>query len=233
MAFKFVTFLALVAVAQAGVISGPALTTYAAAPALSYAAPVAKTISYSAPAQLAYAAPIAKTVSYAAPAPLAYAAPVAKTLVAAPLAKTVVADEYDPNPQYSFSYGISDALTGDQKEQQESRNGDAVQGSYSLVDADGFKRTVEYTADPIHGFNAVVHREPLAVKTVAPVAKVVSAPVAYAAPVAKTISYAAPAVTKTIVSQPAYASYAAPLATKTIVSQPAYTSYAAPALYHH
>ncbi|XP_062717138.1 paternally-expressed gene 3 protein-like [Aedes albopictus] len=235
MAFKFVTFLALVAVARAGVISGPALTTYAAAPALSYAAPVAKTISYAAPAPLAYAAPIAKTVSYAAPAPLAYAAPVTKTLVAAPLTKTVVADEYDPNPQYSYSYGISDALTGDQKEQHESRNGDAVQGSYSLVDADGFKRTVEYTADPIHGFNAVVHREPLAVKTVAPVAKtiVAAAPVAYAAPVAKTISYAAPAVTKTLVSQPAYATYAAPLATKTIVSQPAYASYAAPALYHH
>ncbi|EAT38292.1 AAEL009801-PA [Aedes aegypti] len=204
MAFKFVTFLALVAVAQAGVISSPALS-YAAAPALTYAAPLAKTVSY--------AAPLAT-----------------KTLVAAPLDKTVVADEYDPNPQYSYSYGISDAVTGDQKEQHESRNGDAVQGSYSLVDADGFKRTVEYTADPIHGFNAVVHREPLAVKTVAPVAKVVAAPVAYAAPVAKTISYAAPAVTKTLVSQPAYASYAAPLATKTIVSQPAYTSYSSPAL---
>ncbi|XP_062703201.1 larval cuticle protein A2B-like [Aedes albopictus] len=208
MAVKFVTFLALVAVARAGVISSPALS-YAAAPALTYAAPLAKTVSY--------AAPLAT-----------------KTLVAAPLTKTVVADEYDPNPQYSYSYGISDAVTGDQKEQHESRNGDAVQGSYSLVDADGFKRTVEYTADPIHGFNAVVHREPLAVKTVAPVAKVVAAaPVAYAAPVAKTISYAAPAVTKTLISQPAYASYAAPLAAKTIVSQPAYTSYAAPALYHH
>ncbi|XP_021693573.1 cuticle protein isoform X3 [Aedes aegypti] len=206
MAFKFVTFLALVAVARAGVL-----------------APVA----YSAP--------------------LAYATPVTKTLVAAPLTKTVVADEYDPNPQYSYSYGISDALTGDQKSQQESRSGDVVQGSYSLVDADGYKRTVDYTADPIHGFNAAVRREPLAVKTIAPVvaAKTIvaqpayaayAAPVAktisYAAPVAKTISYATPAVTKTIVSQPAYATYAAPLATKTIVSQPAYASYAAPAYYH-
>nr|XP_019540020.2 cuticle protein-like [Aedes albopictus] len=210
MAFKFVTFLALVAVARAGVISGPALS-YAAAPALSYAAP----------APLAYSAPIAKTVSYAAP--LA-----TKTLVAAPLTKTVVADEYDPHPEYSFSYGISDALTGDQKEQHESRSGDVVQGSYSLVDADGYKRIVDYTADPIHGFNAAVRREPLAVKTVAPVvaAKTIVAQPAYA-------SYAAPAVTKTLVSQPAYATYAAPLATKTIVSQPAYASYAAPALYHH
>ncbi|EAT38291.1 AAEL009800-PA [Aedes aegypti] len=179
-----------------------------------------KTVAYAAPAaHVAYAAPAAH---------VAYAAPVAKTIVAAPVAKTVVAaDEYDPHPEYSYSYGISDALTGDQKSQQESRHGDAVQGSYSLVDADGFKRTVEYTADPVNGFNAVVHREPL-VKTVAaaPVAKVVAAaPVAYAAPVAKTISYAAPAVTKTIVSAPAV--------TKTIVSQPA-VAYAAPAYaYHH
>ncbi|XP_019540029.3 larval cuticle protein A2B-like [Aedes albopictus] len=204
MAFKFLTFCALVAVARAGVIA-PA--------AVAYAAPVAKTLTYAAPAaHVAYAAPAAH-VAYAAPvAKTIVAAPVAKTLIAAPVAKTVVAaDEYDPHPEYSYSYGISDALTGDQKSQQESRHGDAVQGSYSLVDADGFKRTVEYTADPVNGFNAVVHREPL-VKTVAaaPVAKVVAAaPVAYAAPVAKTISYAAPAVTKTIVSQPAVA-YAAP-----------------------
>ncbi|XP_062557902.1 larval cuticle protein A3A-like [Armigeres subalbatus] len=219
MAFKFVTFLALVAVARAGVISGPALS-YAAAPALSYAA--APALSYAAPAQLAYSAPIAKTVSYAAP--LA-----TKTLVAAPLAKTVVADEYDPHPEYSFSYGISDALTGDQKEQHESRSGDVVQGSYSLVDADGYKRIVDYTADPIHGFNAAVRREPLAVKTIAPVvaAKTIVAQPAYA----KTL-VAQPAYAKTIISQPALASYSAPLATKAILSQPAYASYASPALYH-
>nr|XP_019526496.2 cuticle protein-like [Aedes albopictus] len=165
MAFKFLTFCALLAVARAGVISGPALTTYQAA------------------------------------APLAYAAPVAKTLVAAPIAK---ADEYDPHPEYSYSYGISDALTGDQKEQHESRSGDVVQGSYSLVEPDGTKRVVDYTADPVHGFNAAVRREPLAVKAVA------AAPVIAA---------------KTVLAQPAIAAYSAPLATKTIVSQPA--------LYHH
>ncbi|ETN63526.1 cuticular protein 3, RR-2 family [Anopheles darlingi] len=127
--------------------------------------------------------------------------------------------------------------TRNSKSQQESRSGDVVQGSYSLIDADGFKRTVDYTADPHHGFNAVVRREPLAAKTVvaaAPVAtKVIAQPaLAYAAPVAKTISYAAP-VAKTYVSSPAvsYAAplqYSAPLATKTIVSSPA-VSYAAPA----
>lgn len=46
-------------------------------------------------------------------------------------------DDYDPNPQYSFAYDVQDHLTGDSKSQHESRQGDVVHGSYSLVDADG------------------------------------------------------------------------------------------------
>lgn len=125
-----------------------------------------------------------------------YAAPLA-------VAKTVVADDYDPNPQYSYAYDIQDGLTGDSKSQQESRSGDVVQGSYSLIDADGHKRTVEYTADPHNGFNAVVHREPIGVVAAAPVAKY-AAPVAYAAPIAKIAApfgYAAP------VAKVAYGAY--------------------------
>ncbi|XP_055618819.1 cuticle protein-like [Toxorhynchites rutilus septentrionalis] len=194
MAFKFVTFCALVAVARAGLI---------ASPGLSYAA---------------------------APAHLSYAAPLTKTLIAAPLTKQIVADEYDPNPQYSYSYGISDALTGDQKSQHETRSGDVVQGSYSVVDPDGHKRTVEYTADPHNGFNAVVHREPLGhVKTIA-AAPVLAAKTIVAQPA---LSYAAPLAHKTIISQPAL-SYAAPIAHhQTLLAQPALSHYASPALYHH
>ncbi|KPI94211.1 Cuticle protein [Papilio xuthus] len=121
-------------------------------------------------------------VSYAAPAyhtaPVAYAA--------APVAKLAV-EEYDAHPQYSFAYDVQDGLTGDSKSQHETRDGDVVHGSYSVVDPDGTKRTVDYTADPHNGFNAVVNKEPVAVK----VAKV-AAPVAYhAAPVAY---HAAPVV---------------------------------------
>ncbi|XP_049301523.1 larval cuticle protein A2B-like [Anopheles funestus] len=104
--------------------------------------------------------------------------------VAAPIA------DYDPNPQYSYSYAVADAVTGDNKNQQESRSGDVVTGSYSLVEPDGTRRVVEYTADPVNGFNAVVHREPLAVKAVAPVAKF-AAPLAYPA-VAKVAAPYAP-----------------------------------------
>lgn len=128
-----------------------------------------------------YAAPAHAAPAYAAP---AYAAPA----YAAPAyaAKTIVDPYYDPNPSYSYAYEIQDHLTGDTKSQQESRQGDVVQGSYSLIESDGTRRVVEYTADPHNGFNAVVHKEPLgvAVKAVAPVATVakVAAPVAYAAP---------------------------------------------------
>ncbi|XP_049960602.1 cuticle protein 21-like isoform X4 [Schistocerca serialis cubense] len=84
---------------------------------------------------------------------------------------------YDPNPQYSFSYSVSDALTGDAKQQQESRSGDVVEGSYSLVEPDGSVRTVQYTAAPGAGFNAVVSKDgaptgpaPLGAGAVAPAA---------------------------------------------------------------
>ncbi|XP_004524415.2 larval cuticle protein A2B [Ceratitis capitata] len=73
----------------------------------------------------------------------------------------------DPHPQYNFAYNVQDALSGDSKSQSESRDGDVVHGEYSLNDADGFRRTVKYTADSVNGFNAVVEREPLTHKVVA------------------------------------------------------------------
>ena len=141
-----------------------------------YAAPSA----YAHAAPLAYAAPAA----YAHPPPVAYAAPVAKAV----LTKTIDAD-YDPNPQYSYGYDVHDTLTGDAKSQQETRNGDVVQGSYSLIEADGSRRVVHYTADDQNGFNAVVEKQPaqVAVKAVAPVAYAAPA-YAHAAP----LSYSAP-----------------------------------------
>ncbi|XP_022218017.2 larval cuticle protein A2B [Drosophila obscura] len=180
--------------------------------------------------QVYHAGPAVATYAHAAPVAVAQ-----KVVVKA-------AEEYDPHPQYRFSYGVDDKLTGDNKGQVEERDGDVVRGEYSLIDADGYKRTVSYTADPINGFNAVVNRVPLEhVKTVV---KTVAAPVAhYAAPAVA--HYAAPAVVKTVA--PAYHTYAAPAVVKTVApvahyaapshyAAPAatYTSYATPAVaYHH
>ncbi|PSN41655.1 hypothetical protein C0J52_10492 [Blattella germanica] len=107
----------------------------------------------------------------------------------------LVPEEYDPYPQYRYGYAVNDPITGDSKAAEETRDGDVVQGRYSLVEPDGSRRTVDYVADPVNGFNAVVTKEPLA--TPAPI----PAPVypRYPAPVYPRYSgYAAPA-------SPAYA----------------------------
>lgn len=203
---QIIVLAAFISFAQAGVL--PA--TYVAPAAVKYAAPAVAyhTAPYhAAPAHLAYHAAPAPVAYAAAPAPVAYAA--------APVAKAVAVEEYDPNPSYSFAYEVQDAITGDSKSQHEVRNGDVVSGQYSLVDPDGTKRTVDYTADPLNGFNAVVRKDPLvhaapavAYAAPAPVAKVVApAPVAYAAPAP--VAYAAPAPVAKVVA-PAPVAYAAP-----------------------
>ncbi|XP_003704047.1 cuticular protein 2 [Megachile rotundata] len=206
MVFKFIAFIAFVAAANAGILRQGTLTYAPAAP-----------LAYTHAAPLAYSAPVA------------VAAPVAKTVVA----KTVDAD-YDPHPQYSYAYDVHDSLTGDAKSQQESRDGDVVQGSYSLIEADGTRRTVDYTADPVNGFNAVVRKEPatVAVKAVAPAAPLTyaaSAPV-LAAPVAK---YAAPIahapVYTTKVAAPVAVAHAAPVAVAH--AAPVAVAHAAPIAY--
>ncbi|XP_049854279.1 cuticle protein 19.8-like [Schistocerca gregaria] len=102
------------------------------------------------------------------------AAPGLLAAPAAPAAPVVAAAdvEFDPHPQYNFGYSVQDALTGDSKSQQESRSGDVVSGSYSLVEPDGALRTVLYSADPVNGFNAVVYR---GVGVAAPPERVVAA----------------------------------------------------------
>ena len=185
MAFKFVLLAAFVSFVQAGVL--PAY--YAASP---YAASPYAPSAY---APSAYVAPAAKFAV-----PTVYAAP----------AKALAVEEYDPHPSYSFAYEVQDALTGDSKSQHEVRNGDIVQGQYSLVEPDGTKRTVDYTADPHNGFNAVVRKDPLVHAVAAlPAAKVVAAPapVVHAAPAP--VVHAAPA--PVVHAAPAPLAYAAHL----------------------
>ena len=169
-------------------------------------------------------------VSFAAVVPVAPAGPV--------LAKL---EDFDAAPQYSFGYDVQDALTGDSKSQYESRNGDIVQGSYSLIEADGTRRTVDYTADPINGFNAVVNREPAVAVAAAPVlAKTVVAPAAVAAAPIVARNYVAPAavaaapfVQAAVAAAPV--AYTLPRAVATRVNAPAvyaspYAAYVAPNL---
>lgn len=149
-------------------------------------------------------------VAAAGNAPVAPAAPV--------LAKL---EDFDAAPQYSFAYDVQDAITGDSKAQYERREGDTVQGSYSLIEADGTRRIVDYTADPINGFNAVVSREPAVAVAAAPVvAKApVVAPVVAAQKIVAPARLVAPAV-------------AAPVLARNVVAAPAPLA-AAPVLPGH
>ncbi|KAH8346924.1 hypothetical protein KR059_002948 [Drosophila kikkawai] len=141
---------------------------------------------------------------------------------AAPLAAVAQVEEYDPHPQYTYGYDVKDAISGDSKTQVESRDGDIVQGQYSLNDADGYRRIVDYTADPINGFNAVVRREPLVAAVAAAPAAVVAAP----APVVRA-AVAAPVAAPVVRAAPLTAAYAAAPAPLAYAAAPAPLAYAA------
>ncbi|KAB0798006.1 hypothetical protein PPYR_08999 [Photinus pyralis] len=65
-------------------------------------------------------------------------------------------EEDNKTNDYSFSYGVKDMHTGDVKDQWEKKEGGVVKGQYSMMEADGSIRTVDYVADKEHGFHAYV-----------------------------------------------------------------------------
>ncbi|CAG4941781.1 unnamed protein product [Parnassius apollo] len=135
---KIVAFGALVAAANAGLLHGHGA-------AVSSQSIVRHDASYGA-APLAHAAvPVAQAVHYAAP------------------AADYDGHDYYAHPKYDYTYSVADPHTGDHKSQHEIRDGDAVHGSYSLLQPDGSVRTVDYTANDHTGFNAVVHNSAPAV----------------------------------------------------------------------
>ncbi|KAK0162230.1 hypothetical protein PV327_008583 [Microctonus hyperodae] len=146
--------------------------------------------------------------------------------VATPLlsAKVIEAD-HNLHPQYSFAYDVQDSITGDYKSQHETRDGDIVQGSYSLLEADGTRRIVDYTADAHNGFNAIVHKEPA---TKVAVAQPIAAVAKVATPA---LTYGAPIQTLTKLATPISATYGAPSAIATPAYAPVAATYAAPPSY--
>lgn len=111
-------------------------------------------------------------------------------------------DEPSPPAHYDFAYAVNDPETGDQKDQQETRNGDDVTGYYRTLDADGYLRTVKYKSDAVNGFTAEVVREPVS-------GAVVPAPAAKVAKVTAYVKPVAPVQVAPIV-QPAVVPFAAP-----------------------
>lgn len=67
---------------------------------------------------------------------------------------------FQPNASYQFGFDVKDDEYTNYQNRKETREGQVIKGSYSVVDSDGFIRTVKYTADPKEGFKAEVIREP-------------------------------------------------------------------------
>ncbi|KAL7044565.1 hypothetical protein ACKWTF_001971 [Chironomus riparius] len=180
-----------------------------------------------------------------------YAAPAVVKQVQPALIKKV-AYEHEAPANYEFNYDVHDPQTGDIKQQHEVAKDGAISGEYSLIDADGYRRIVSYTADDHHGFVANVRREPVEghkivqvaqptyTKVAAPVAQkyVQSAPV-YSAPVVQKYVQSAPVVQKYIQSAPVYSApqkyvqsapvysspiYSAPVVQKYVQSAPVYST---------
>jgi Insect cuticle protein len=146
--------------------------------------------------------------------------------------------EHEAPATYDFEYSVQDDHTGDVKTQHESAKDGVISGYYTLIDADGYKRIVHYTADDVNGFNADVQREPIdghkVVKTIQPVVvkKIVAQP---AIAVQKYVAaapqyYSAPVEHKYVAAAPQY--YSAPAEQK-YYSAPAPQYYSAPSHYHH
>lgn len=74
---------------------------------------------------------------------------------------------YQTYPSYSYNYAVADDFTGDMKSQQETRDGDNVKGQYKVLEPDGSIRTVDYEANDISGFNAIVSKNGLSIHSLA------------------------------------------------------------------
>lgn len=139
----------------------PAASRAFAAPLTAYPAGAARFAVPLPAAAAPFPAAVAAPFPAPAAAPLVRAAPLAAAAAAAvPLAPVAAKLDYtDAYPQYQYAYTVRDSLTGDAKDQEEIRDGDVVKGRYSLIEPDGSRRTVNYYADDVNGFNAVVQKD--------------------------------------------------------------------------
>ncbi|EAT48063.1 AAEL000896-PA [Aedes aegypti] len=193
MAFKFVVFLASLAVASAG---------YLEAPAVSYAAPVAhyspaSSVSYSSLSHatpLAYAAPVAKTVAYSSPA------------VGATHESTIRGHDATISHQ---SKAIDTAFSSVRKSDTRITN-EAPKLAYASYAAPAVHTS--YAAPAVATY---AHAAPAVATYAAPVA--VAKQVSYAAPAYQTYAHAAPAVATYAHAAPVVAAHA----TKTLTYSPA------------
>ncbi|XP_039440809.1 cuticle protein 19-like [Culex pipiens pallens] len=79
-------------------------------------------------------------------------------LVACLAVAALAYEDYHSHPSYKFEYGVKDGHTHDHKSAWEHRDGDHVKGQYTLDEADGTHRIVDYSSDHKTGFQPHVQR---------------------------------------------------------------------------
>jgi hypothetical protein len=133
-----------------------------------YQQPAPQPIQYSQPAAAPAPQPQPQPIPYR-PQPQPKAAPKRPIYNAQPEEENP--EDYDPNPSYQFGFDVKDDEFTNYQNRKETRDGNVIKGSYSVVDSDGFIRTVSYTADPKEGFKAEVVREPTDIRIKFPTPK--------------------------------------------------------------
>lgn len=63
---------------------------------------------------------------------------------------------FQANTSYQFGFDVKDDYFTNYQNRKEQKENGKITGSYSVVDSDGYIRTVTYTADPKEGFKAEV-----------------------------------------------------------------------------
>merc|ERR1712086_229063 len=131
----------------------------------------------------AFAALVAVAVALPAGPPAPYGAPAPYHSPAPYHAPAHPAPVYDESPKpYAFQYGVADDYSGAKFNAQETADGKAVSGSYSVALPDGRIQTVTYTADHYNGYVADVSYEGVPVYPEAKPYPPAPAPAYHAAP---------------------------------------------------
>ncbi|PZC78993.1 hypothetical protein B5X24_HaOG216944 [Helicoverpa armigera] len=150
-------------------LADPRISQITSLPAITeYGAPCGSPCVFPAQAVSSVVAPVNPS-----PNVIAYSAPV-------PSVPVLVTPPKEAANGYEYSYAVYDESTGDHKAQRELSDGSVVRGEYSFIQPDGYVREVQYVADDVSGFNAVVKNFlPATVevkKKIEPVVKVESSP---------------------------------------------------------
>ncbi|XP_044737559.1 cuticle protein 7-like [Chrysoperla carnea] len=113
-------------------------------------------------------------VAYKQPVAVAYKQPVAVAYKKQPI-------DDGPQHDYAFEYSVNNPQKHDYHDRKEVNENGVIRGYYSLIEDDGTRRIVHYTADKVNGFHATVEKEGEPIpKVAAPVVVKAAAP-AYAA----------------------------------------------------